>query len=57
MEIKRRDLLKGAAAAGALMALPKRVFAARDLDPFKADNPLAHYPARDWEKVYLEQYS
>ena len=51
MEISRRDLLKGATVAGALASLPGCVFAARDLEPLKADNPLAHYPDRDWERV------
>ncbi len=57
MEISRRDLLKGMGTAGALGALPSSLFAARDLAPLEVDNPLAHYPDRDWEKVYLDQYS
>ena len=57
MEINRRDLLRGLAASGALASLPNSLFAARDLVPVAVDNPLAHYPDRDWEKVYLDQYS
>jgi nitrate reductase alpha subunit len=53
--IDRRDLLKSAAAGAAFTAFgPFRLFA---LEPVKVANPLAHYPARDWEKLYHDQYA
>ena len=52
----RRDFLKttglAIGAAGA-MGWPLRTLASRD----DIANPLAHYPARDWEKIYRDQYS
>ncbi len=54
MKITRRKFLtSGAASAGALL-LPKQIF------PFtffkEVENPLTHYPYRDWEKIYRDQY-
>lgn len=52
----RRDFLKttglAIGVAGA-MGWPLRTLASRD----DIANPLAHYPARDWEKIYRDQYS
>ncbi|MHC4547393.1 MAG: molybdopterin-dependent oxidoreductase [Planctomycetota bacterium] len=53
--LDRRDFLKTAAAGAAFTACgPFRLFA---LEPIKVANPLAHYPARDWEKLYHDQYA
>ncbi|MEW6777009.1 MAG: twin-arginine translocation signal domain-containing protein, partial [Bdellovibrionota bacterium] len=56
-KFERRDFLKGAAAAGAAGILSRPKFAFGFLQPtVEVPNPLANYPARDWEKVYLDQY-
>lgn len=54
MKITRRKfLVSGAAGIGALL-LPKQIF------PFtffrEVENPLTHYPYREWEKIYRDQY-
>ena len=53
---ERRRFLKMASAAGfGALAAPSALFAQyRYLAPVKVDNPLAHYPARDWERVYRD---
>jgi nitrate reductase alpha subunit len=52
--LHRRDFLRGAVAGAAFTAFgPFRLFA---LEPVKVDNPLAHYPDRNWEKIYHDQY-
>jgi nitrate reductase alpha subunit len=56
MEITRRDLLKGMAAAGGLASLPACLSKTRAIEPTAVGNPLAGYPDRRWEKVYLDQY-
>ena len=51
----RRRFLQAFAASAALFAAPTgvlRALAATD----EVENPLLFYPARDWEKVYLDQY-
>lgn len=51
----RRDFLKvGGAAAGVagMLGWPMKSLAFRP----EVTNPLAHYPDRDWEKVYRDQY-
>ncbi len=51
--MKRREFLKGTAAA----VLGSSKFAFGLLQPVAdVPNPLAAYPSRDWEKVYLDQY-
>ncbi|MCG3128172.1 MAG: Nitrate reductase [Phycisphaerae bacterium] len=51
----RREFLQtsGLLAAGGILSWPLNVLAQR------ADilNPLAHYPNRDWEKIYRDQYA
>lgn len=54
--VTRREFLGaigGAAAAGGLLGWPLKVLAFRPDIP----NPLAGYPARDWEKIYRDQYA
>ncbi|PYJ08179.1 MAG: hypothetical protein DME25_02115 [Verrucomicrobia bacterium] len=50
----RRSGLVGAGIAAAQM-LPLRFLRAQDLPDLS--NPLAHYPNRDWEKLYRNQYA
>lgn len=53
-EINRRTFVKGMAAFGTSLALSEGAFASplKYFKPVNIDNPLAHYPNRDWEKVY-----
>ncbi len=54
--ITRREFLKKAGMGGAAVALLSSS-AYAFLKPIVAiDNPLEHYPDRDWEKVYRNQY-
>ena len=56
MEISRRDFLRytGMATGGAMATgLKLRFLEAQTEIP----NPLEHYPDRNWEKVYRDQYS
>ncbi len=56
MEISRRDFLKytGMATGGAMATgLKLRFLEAQEEIP----NPLEHYPDRNWEKVYRDQYA
>ncbi|MBL8949634.1 MAG: molybdopterin-dependent oxidoreductase [Myxococcaceae bacterium] len=54
--MKRRTLLQYLAASGALAGAPQG-FAFQALGPtVEVDNPLKAYPAREWEKTYLDQY-
>ncbi|HEY3244171.1 MAG TPA: molybdopterin-dependent oxidoreductase [Phycisphaerae bacterium] len=52
--LSRREVLQvgGALAAAGILAWPLKALA------YRADieNPLAFYPARDWEKIYRDQY-
>jgi len=54
MKISRRKFLKSGAASAGLLLVPEQIF------PFtffkEVENPLTHYPYRDWEKIYLDQY-
>jgi nitrate reductase alpha subunit len=51
--MNRRDFLKSAlAAGGAAIQVPLL----RAFDVVSVANPLGSYPARDWEKVYRDQY-
>lgn len=54
----RRRFLRMASAAGFGAAFtPAELFAQyRYLAPVKVDNPLAHYPSRDWERIYRDIY-
>jgi nitrate reductase alpha subunit len=55
MDITRRKFLEACAAGGGvLLAAGAQAWA---LDPVRIDNPLGTYPNRDWEKVYLNQYT
>ncbi|MCA9142349.1 MAG: molybdopterin-dependent oxidoreductase [Planctomycetaceae bacterium] len=55
MDISRRRFLETCAASGgALLAVGPRAWA---FDPVNIENPLGAYPNRDWEKIYLDQYS
>ncbi|HKI30823.1 MAG TPA: molybdopterin-dependent oxidoreductase, partial [Gemmataceae bacterium] len=51
--MNRRDFLKSALAAGGAGLLSP---ALRSFDGVSVENPLGVYPARDWEKVYRDQY-
>ncbi|MCC7487287.1 MAG: molybdopterin-dependent oxidoreductase, partial [Burkholderiales bacterium] len=56
---RRRFLKAGGALAGGLWASAggERAYAARALVPAPGiDNPLEHYPEREWEEVYRNQY-
>lgn len=52
MQISRRRFLE-ACAAGTTLAWSWRGW---PLEPVAVDNPLAAYPSRDWERIYLDQY-
>ncbi|MBI4325356.1 MAG: twin-arginine translocation signal domain-containing protein, partial [Chloroflexi bacterium] len=53
----RRDFIRRSGLAGAGLCaaqmLPLRFLQAAPAQ----DNPLAYYPARDWEKLYRNQYA
>jgi nitrate reductase alpha subunit len=55
MTISRRRFLESclAAGGGALLAATPQSWA---FTPVSVVNPLAAYPARDWERIYLDQY-
>lgn len=56
VDMTRRNFLKLVAAGGATLASWQMGFGG--LAPLETiSNPLAHYPSRDWESVYLDQYS
>jgi nitrate reductase alpha subunit len=48
----RRQFMKTGTAVAATLAWPTPLLALRS----EVANPLAHYPARDWEKIYRDQY-
>jgi len=57
MQASRRDFLKTGLAAGLVLGLADSGLALQALAPVvDVDNPLEHYPARDWERVYRDQY-
>jgi len=53
-EFERRKFIKGMAAFGATLLAAESAGASplRYFKPMNIDNPLAHYPDRNWEKVY-----
>ncbi|GIW95004.1 MAG: hypothetical protein KatS3mg110_3045 [Pirellulaceae bacterium] len=53
MALDRRRFLKLCTAGGALAFTPGKGW---PLEPVAVENPLAAYPSRDWERVYLDQY-
>ncbi|HLG18437.1 MAG TPA: molybdopterin-dependent oxidoreductase [Bdellovibrionota bacterium] len=55
--MNRRNFIKVSSAAGVALSAP-RAFAFGSLKPLTTEvgNPLAGYPNRGWEKVYLDQY-
>jgi len=54
MELTRRKFLALSGLGGALALLPEDAWGLELLEPIKVDNPLAAYPARDWETVYRD---
>lgn len=56
--VSRRRFLEflGLAGAAAVTSGPSRLLFAQGVIP-EISNPLAHYPNRGWEKVYLNQYA
>jgi nitrate reductase alpha subunit len=55
VDVSRREFIETAAAvaaSGGLLSLPLQALAARP----DVGNPLGGYPARDWEKIYRDQY-
>ncbi len=56
MAINRRDFLKSAGIAGSAAWLASGGLRLGAFEPFPDVDPLAAYPARDWEEVYREQY-
>jgi nitrate reductase alpha subunit len=54
----RRQFLTWAGAAGAAYGVLGDRLVLRSFEPLQdIGNPLDHYPARDWEKVYRDQYA
>jgi nitrate reductase alpha subunit len=57
MDLSRRAFLKGGLAAGAVLGCGETALALQALRPaVEVTNPLEHYPARDWERIYRDQY-
>ncbi len=54
MELTRRNFLAISGFGGAVALLSKEAWALQSFEPIKVENPLAHYPARDWETVYRD---
>ncbi|MCM2280186.1 MAG: molybdopterin-dependent oxidoreductase [Oligoflexia bacterium] len=54
-DLSRRKFVQGVAVAGAALS-SRMAFGAplRYFKPTQIDNPLAHYPDRDWEKTYRD---
>lgn len=59
MRVKRREILKvGALTVGATLLKAGSGFGFKMLQPLvEVSNPLEHYPARDWEKLYRDIFS
>ncbi|OGX37775.1 MAG: nitrate oxidoreductase subunit alpha [Omnitrophica WOR_2 bacterium RIFCSPLOWO2_12_FULL_50_9] len=56
-KMSRRQFLKFGGAAGAGLFLTSQGMQLWALEPVEdIENPLAHYPVRDWEKIYRDQY-
>ncbi|HLD82421.1 MAG TPA: molybdopterin-dependent oxidoreductase, partial [Candidatus Omnitrophota bacterium] len=55
-KITRREFLKVSLVTAASLALSKPLLAALKFIP-EIDNPLDYYPARDWEKIYRNQFA
>lgn len=53
-QLSRRDFLKLSGAAALSVAISQ--VGLRLLEPVNVLNPLESYPARDWEKIYRDQY-
>ena len=57
LDVSRREFLKGASVAAALVA-GSEILSLSLLRPASAAvNPLAHYPNRDWERLYRDVYA
>lgn len=57
MQISRRDFVKAAGASGVYVSFFGGFWKARTLRPTEEiENPLAHYPERNWERIYRDQY-
>jgi nitrate reductase alpha subunit len=57
MAVTRRQFLKVSAATAAGLLLSSKKFSLWALEPaVGVENPLAHTPNRDWEKIYRDQY-
>ncbi|MBI4549513.1 MAG: molybdopterin-dependent oxidoreductase [Candidatus Omnitrophica bacterium] len=56
MKLTRRNFLKlsGLTAAGMALAMKDSLWALEPVEEIA--NPLAHYPDRDWEQIYRDQY-
>ncbi len=54
--LSRRDFLRLASAGSVLAASPWKALAGGLRQDEKIENPLTHYPSRDWEKIYRDQY-
>jgi len=53
----RRDFLKISGTTAVALALSNKPLSLWALEPVvSVENPLAHYPNRDWEKIYRDQY-
>src|SRR3989338_8653662 len=57
MDQSRRHFLKVSGIAAAGLALSTHKLSLWALEPIQdIENPLAHYPARNWESIYRDQY-
>jgi nitrate reductase alpha subunit len=57
MKVTRRKFIKATGATTLGLALGFRKLSFGLLKPIEEiENPLAHYPHRDWEKIYRDQY-
>lgn len=56
MELNRRQFLGMLGAAGAALGLPAKLFSDDSAFAPNIDNPLTHYPSRNWEEIYRDQY-
>jgi nitrate reductase alpha subunit len=57
MDVTRRDFLKTGLTGGTVLGVGGPALALQALQPVvEVPNPLEHYPARDWEHIYRDQY-